>query len=815
MKLSWGMKMQVEAGECPASTSDIAANLANRQKAIDTAGYGPLNPSEPNDEFWQEKADRWKVTIEEARKQTCGSCAMWIVTPEMKACIEAGLAEGDNEQDAWAAIEAGELGYCEAFDFKCSALRTCSAWVVGGPVTELPPTTEPEAAPEAPAAEAPAEPAQAGAETVLVGLRLADDGLPMYGMDGVPFGAREKYVALLEAYGKPEDILAACRKKMEFAAQGEIVGIMTAQDPVRSAFMIDGEEITTAAIELGQLLAEASIEYADYPKVVLFGTANDMEKKEAASLKGSTVAFEGVVIVLEDGIIVGEMPIAEEAPESDEIESEEAPEVEPEAEMALGDAIASDGAVEWEGLLVIEGIMSGDSRKIELEALSWRELPLPLMIMTENPVGGGGHDGARLAGRIDVIERRENGQIYGSGVLDMNSEAGVEAKRLLSPDASGRQFLRGVSVDLDDVEMLVESDAETEPMADMFDAGVLVVTRARIMGATLTPFPAFQEAQVVLVGDTVLASLSGNDCDCAANEALVAAAGVPSAGVEARVFTPVGETALVASAAPVCPPKSWFDKPVLDGPTPLRVTPEGRVYGHVASWGSCHIGFRDRCVSVPRSMSNYRYFANKQTLTSDNVMVATGPIVIDTVHPDLRMRASDAAAFYADTGCAVADVSLYEDEYGIVAAGAVRPSTTPEQVRKLRGSDVSPDWRTINGKLECVGLLAVNTSGFVTPALVASALAAKGRPRKAGKVAASIRGGKVSALVAAGMVQHSELSSIEAELAALREMIEPIVAERNAQLASRAKAALDRIGRERSARKRERMDAALARLRSK
>jgi hypothetical protein len=29
----------------------------------------------------------------------------------------------------------GRLGYCEIFDFKCAASRTCDAWVVGGPNT--------------------------------------------------------------------------------------------------------------------------------------------------------------------------------------------------------------------------------------------------------------------------------------------------------------------------------------------------------------------------------------------------------------------------------------------------------------------------------------------------------------------------------------------------------------------------------------------------------------------------------------------------------------------------------------------------------
>jgi hypothetical protein len=38
---------------------------------------------------------------------------------------------------AWDVTEAGELGYCEAFDFKCASARTCRAWIVGGPVTDL------------------------------------------------------------------------------------------------------------------------------------------------------------------------------------------------------------------------------------------------------------------------------------------------------------------------------------------------------------------------------------------------------------------------------------------------------------------------------------------------------------------------------------------------------------------------------------------------------------------------------------------------------------------------------------------------------
>jgi hypothetical protein len=133
---SKAMTAAVETSEgCPPATTDIAINLDNRKNAIDTAMYGPLNPAEPNDEYWQAIADEWSVDTETAKKQRCGNCAVFIQTPKMLDCIASGLGNEEGN-DAWGSIEAGDLGYCEAFDFKCAASRTCRAWVAGGPVTE-------------------------------------------------------------------------------------------------------------------------------------------------------------------------------------------------------------------------------------------------------------------------------------------------------------------------------------------------------------------------------------------------------------------------------------------------------------------------------------------------------------------------------------------------------------------------------------------------------------------------------------------------------------------------------------------------------
>jgi hypothetical protein len=122
---------------CPPATQDIATNLANRQNAIDVAHYGPLNPNEPNEDYWKAKADQFNTTTEEAKTSRCGNCVMFTVTTKMRDCIAKGISQGgSSSSDAWDAIDAAQLGYCEAFDFKCAATRTCDAWVTGGPIDD-------------------------------------------------------------------------------------------------------------------------------------------------------------------------------------------------------------------------------------------------------------------------------------------------------------------------------------------------------------------------------------------------------------------------------------------------------------------------------------------------------------------------------------------------------------------------------------------------------------------------------------------------------------------------------------------------------
>jgi hypothetical protein len=132
MQRTMDQAMDKDAGykdeeSCPMATQDITLNLKNRAKAINSANYGPENPKLPNKQFWMEMAREWEVDPEEAKMSVCGNCAAFNQDDSMLECIAKGIGE---EGDPWAMIEAGDLGYCEIFDFKCASSRTCSAWVV-------------------------------------------------------------------------------------------------------------------------------------------------------------------------------------------------------------------------------------------------------------------------------------------------------------------------------------------------------------------------------------------------------------------------------------------------------------------------------------------------------------------------------------------------------------------------------------------------------------------------------------------------------------------------------------------------------------
>jgi len=179
--------------------------------------------------------------------------------------------------------------------------------------------------------------------------------------------------------------------------------------------------------------------------------------------------------------------------------------------------------------------------------------------------------------------------------------------------------------------------------------------------------------------------------------------------------------ALMAGAAPAAPPKEWFDDPKLSGPTPLHIGDDGRVYGHVAAWGTCHVGIGDSCTIAPKSQTNYAYFHTGEVVTADGGRVAVGRLTYGGGHaqPNLGYRA--AAEHYDRTSNLGALVRAGEDEYGIWVSGTVAPDADEAALRAMRAAPLSGDWRRIGGNLEMVAALHVNTAGFPIPRVLTAA----------------------------------------------------------------------------------------------
>lgn len=416
----------------------------------------------------------------------------------------------------------------------------------------------------------------------------------------------------------------------------------------------------------------------------------------------------------------------------------------PPADEAPADAPTAEPDGAWEGVIAREGEQTGDGRLIEDGALRWDELPIPLRVAFKDV---GGHDGAEVCGRIETVERREGGDIYATGTFDLGSAVGTEAYRQVS-----EQMSNGISIDTDDVTFRIMAKADLAAADDDTDASpeadeegrvkvasmsssdeVTVIESARLRAATLVAVPAFASARVYAAGQAPAPaepSESGENADSGADFA------------RSEDADPLNRDALIAAAIPTAPPESWFKDPGLTGPTALVIEDDGRVYGHIAAWGTCHIGQIGKCVEPPTSPSNYAYFRTGALQTAEGTSVAVGHLTMDTGHAGPRDSATQAAAHYDNTGYVFADVAAGEDAYGIWVAGSLRPGIPADRVRIARSAPISGDWRTIRGSLELVGALAVNVPGFPVP-----------RPK------GLLASGEVKSLQASGVVAHDDSAS--------------------------------------------------------
>lgn len=242
-----------------------------------------------------------------------------------------------------------------------------------------------------------------------------------------------------------------------------------------------------------------------------------------------------------------------------------------------------------------------------------------------------------------------------------------------------------------------------------------------------------------------------------------------------------------------------FANPNLTEETPITFTDDGRVYGHIATWTACHIGMDGVCQNPPASHSGYRYF-RKGLVDTEKGEVTVGCITFGTGHIGIRANAAQATAHYDKPQAVRAYVAVGEDAIGIWFAGVVKPGLSKADIAEFKAlGAVSGDWRWVKGKLELVGVTAVNANGFQIERKQALVAAANGH--QLSLIPPPVLPPRPEAIVAAASVITPADIAAAARIAAQEVLHQQELAPRRAAvLAVRDQVRADRIARVRASR---------------
>ena len=147
-----------------------------------------------------------------------------------------------------------------------------------------------------------------------------------------------------------------------------------------------------------------------------------------------------------------------------------------------------------------------------------------------------------------------------------------------------------------------------------------------------------------------------------------------------------------ATITPHRPPRDWFTNPNLTHPTPLTVTPTGRIYGHVALTDTCHTGLNG-CTRIPRDDTFAEYLSHGTVICDNDEAVPVGQIFVGGPHADGTSPANKPPPTTPTTTYTWGDVTVGYDNHGIWCAGAVRPDIGETLLYHARASALSGDWR--------------------------------------------------------------------------------------------------------------------------
>ena len=398
------------------------------------------------------------------------------------------------------------------------------------------------------------------------------------------------------------------------------------------------------------------------------------------------------------------------------------------------------------------GIETSDGRMLAEDIeLTVRTPPLPAMWCKKS---GYGHMDAFTVG-VGEAFRVEGDRILASGYWLNTAEADESF-------ATAERKVSRPSVDLAATEWkLVDENGKEiseEEWWDLpIDATVIqCITKAELIGFTMVATPAF--------GDTMI---EFND------------------ERESR------DLALVASAAEEFRPRVWAAElfrrtpdQYLTEPTEIQMDPAtGRIFGHLACYGSCHRSLQSECVTAPHSPSDYAQFHTSPAVRlDDGTRLPVGRLTVGTGHAPDTLGGAAAVAHYDNTGTCWALVRAFETPVGIEITGVAAPWATAEQIEMGLSAPISGDWRDFGLGLDLVAGLAVNTPGFAVrgredeygrPAALVASLMPRGKRRDDVQLTAESIAEITANAVRAALSQERVDNEIDALLAAAAEKLGP------------------------------------------
>lgn len=373
----------------------------------------------------------------------------------------------------------------------------------------------------------------------------------------------------------------------------------------------------------------------------------------------------------------------------------------------------------FRGPIAALDVPTGDKRQLNTPAggIKTREFPLSL---TMNHVGD--PTGYPVIGHLDRVWAQD-GLLHGEGAFDLGGEAGREAARHLHEG-----HMNTVSIDPDMVVAAIHTydadgtlissdqlsaeateqfrlagtpfaapaDDTSEDTAEPADqtSHILAFTDWRLAGLAMVPIPAYTQARIEPVYDYVR-------LDAQPGDALVAAVG-------GQVFN-----------------KSFFADPKLTAATPLTITEDGHVFGHVREHGTCYQygggkGDGGFCLEPPDSACGYAKFEVHGARMDDGSIMRCGALTFGDGHSS-RGSLAASAKHYNDVASIAAKGVVGTDVFGVWFSGEVVDGYA-ERAYDLLLSPLSGHWEPDadnGGHLEMIAIHIVVTPGYTVRRIVA------------------------------------------------------------------------------------------------